>query len=72
MKRATNVSVEADLLDEARALEINLSRTLEAGLRRAIADAKAERWQRENADAIAAYNTWVAEHGLPLERYRQF
>jgi antitoxin CcdA len=30
------------------------------------------RWKAENADAIAAYNRWVEEHGVPLEEFRQF
>jgi len=72
MKRAANVSIDAELLSQAKALDINLSRTLEQSLRSAVAEAKAERWQADNAEAIAAYNRWVAQHGLPLARYRQF
>jgi antitoxin CcdA len=29
-------------------------------------------WQAENAEAIASWNAWVAEHGLPLAKYRKF
>lgn len=72
MKRAANLSVDAALLEDARALDINLSQVLETGLRRAVAEARAARWRRENAAALEAYNAWVDAHGLPLERYRQF
>ena len=29
-------------------------------------------WKVANRDAIDAYNRWVAEHGLPLDEFRQF
>lgn len=72
MQRSANLSADAALLDEAKALQINLSRVFEAGLKRAVADAKSERWRRENAEAIAGSNAWVEANGLPLDRHRQF
>lgn len=56
MKRAANLSIDADLLDEAKTLQIDLSQTLEAGLRRELADRRAAQWRAENAGAIADYN----------------
>ena len=32
----------------------------------------AEEWLTENRAAILAYNAWINENGLPLERFRQF
>lgn len=29
------------------------------------------RWKEENAEAIKAYNEWVATDGLPFARFRQ-
>lgn len=72
MKRAANLSVDAALLDEAKALNINLSQTLEDSLREAVGSRRAAQWKQENAEAIESSNAWVAEHGLPLEKYRQF
>ena len=72
MKRAVNLSVDAALLEDARAFDINLSRTFEEGLRNAVAETKAAAWRRENAAALEASNAWVAEHGLSLARYRRF
>ncbi len=71
-KRATNVSLTAALLDEARALGINVSRACDRGLALQIADARAQRWLEENREAIEASNAYVEQHGLPLARYRRF
>jgi antitoxin CcdA len=71
-KQPTNLSLDQALLREARSFSVNLSQAAEAGLRRAIAEAKAEQWRRDNAQALADCNSWVEEHGLPLDRYRQF
>lgn len=32
----------------------------------------AAQWLEENREAIAAYNAWVDNNGLPLQEYRQF
>ena len=71
-KRATNLTIDRALLDEARSLGINLSATLEASLREAVRARKAVQWQEENRASLQSSNEWVAKHGLPLEKYRQF
>ena len=71
-KRATNVTIDPTLLDEARALNINLSATFEASLREEVRKGKAAQWLAENLHALADYNDWVQQNGLPLENYRQF
>lgn len=71
-KRATNLTIDPALLDEARSLNINLSATFEASLRDAVRARKAAAWLEENRAAIQSSNEWVEQHGLPLERYRQF
>lgn len=70
--KATNLSIDQELLQEAKGLGINISRAAEIGLREAVRAAKAAEWQRENAMAIKSANAWVAANGLPLARYRQF
>ena len=70
-KAACNTSVDAALLAEAKALNISPSVVLEQALRKAVSQAKAELWQAQNADAIAAYNQHVAEHGTFAERLGQ-
>ena len=71
-RRPTNLSLEEGLLAEARRLGISLSRAAEAGLRRAVAEEAARRWQAENREALLSSNAYVAEHGLPLAKYRMF
>lgn len=70
-KAACNTSVDAALLAEAKSLNISPSVVLEQALRKAVSQAKAELWQAQNADAIAAYNQQVAEQGTFAERLGQ-
>ena len=71
-KRGTNVSLRADLVEEARGLGIGLSNACEEGLAAAVKAEKERRWIEENADAIRSYNEWIAKNGVPLARYRRF
>jgi antitoxin CcdA len=71
-KRATNLSVNEDLLRQARELGVNLSQALEQKLEELVRAAKAERWYEENREAVDAYNRWVEEHGLWSDGHRLF
>jgi antitoxin CcdA len=71
-RKATNVSLDADLIEQARALDINISRACERGLVEQIAKTRGQRWLQENVDALASSNEYVERNGLPLARYRQF
>lgn len=71
-RKPTNLSLDATLLSEARALKVNLSRAAEEGVRRAVADARAAAWAAENAEALESSNAYVEAQGLPLARYRRF
>lgn len=72
VKKAANLSVRADLLEEARAYKINLSQTLEAALATEIKKEKERRWLEENRAAIDAYGRFVEKHGLLSDRHRNF
>jgi antitoxin CcdA len=72
IRKATNVSLEVGLVEEARAMGINISRACEHGLAQQIAIERAERWRQENAEAIASSNAYVERYGLPLANFRQF
>lgn len=63
-KRAVNLFVETELLDEARRLRINLSETLEGRLRKIVRVEMEKRWLQENQAALAAYNARVSSYGL--------
>lgn len=71
-RRPTNVSLDPQLVADARGMGVNLSRACEAGLVVELKRARATQWQLENAAAIDGWNDWVREHGLPLAKYRQF
>jgi antitoxin CcdA len=71
-KRPTNVSLDADLVRQARALSINISRACEQGLEMRIREARARQWREDNREAIDASNAFVDADGLPLSRFRQF
>jgi antitoxin CcdA len=71
-KRATNVSLNEALLSEARELQINVSKAAERGLAQAVMEKRAELWLQENKAALDSSNEYIAKHGLPLARYRQF
>jgi antitoxin CcdA len=71
-RSSANLSVASELIAEAKALDINISRAAEDGIARAVREEKTRRWKEENAEAIADANRYVAEHGLPLAKYRMF
>jgi antitoxin CcdA len=66
------VSLDATLLADAKALQINISNAAERGLSQAIIERRTEVWLQENKAALDSFNEYVAKHGLPLARYRQF
>ncbi len=71
-RKACNLSLDRALLEEARALDLSISRAAEAGLTEAVRRRKSEIWREENADALKSSNAWVEANGLPLEKHRQF
>ena len=71
-RKATNITVDAQLLAQAKALDINVSQASEAGLARAVAARPAEVWLQDNQAAIDSSNAFVERHGLPLSRFRAF
>lgn len=70
-KRATNLSLPADLVDAARALDINLSEACEKGLAAEVRQAREAQWLAENRQALEAWNVWTRENGMPYDEYRQ-
>ncbi len=64
-----NLSLRADLVDRARALELNVSDVVESvGHRGGRADSLAE---RDNA-AMDYYNSFIENHGLFSDTFRKF
>lgn len=71
-KKATNITLSADVLREAKALGINISQACDQFLRELVRQERQRRWQEDNAEFIAAYNRTVETEGLPLEEWRSF
>ncbi len=71
-KRATNLSLNAKVLEAARELGMNLSQTVDVLLADEVRRRYWARWNDENRDAVAAYNARVESEGLPLAKHRSF
>ena len=71
-KRATNVSINEGLLEAARALDINLSATLEKALDAEVRARRREKWLEDNREAIAAYNERIERDGMLSDHVRAF
>jgi Post-segregation antitoxin (ccd killing mechanism protein) encoded by the F plasmid len=71
-KKPTNLTINSDLLTQAKEMKINLSATLENALADALKAKKREIWIEENKEAINAYNENVSEYGLFSDGIRMF
>jgi antitoxin CcdA len=69
-KRAVNLFIDADLLDEAKRLEINISDTLDRRLRAIVKAEQEKRWLAENSAAIESINNFIEQHGLLASKLR--
>jgi antitoxin CcdA len=71
-RKAANLSLDSELLSQARDLDINLSRAAEDGIANAVKAERERRWLAENAAAIQAERDDIEKNGLPLAKYRLF
>lgn len=67
-----NMTLDADVAQEARDLGLNMSRLAEAAIENAAKEARNRIWRAQNAQALDAYAAEVAAQGLPLAKYRSF
>lgn len=71
-RKAANLSIDASVLADAKALDVNISRAAESGIVEAVRAEKNKRWLEENREALEYYNSWIEENGILLDEYRQF
>lgn len=71
-KRAVNLSINGDLLNKAKELDINLSATLEQALVEVVKQNQRNQWLKENREAINAYNEYVETNGVFSDDVRSF
>ena len=71
-KKATNLSLNASVLEAARALGMNISQTVDELLDKEVRRRYWLQWNEENKEAIDHYNARIQAEGLPLAKYRSF
>lgn len=72
VKRPVNLRVNSDLLRQAKALKINLSKALEQHLESLARTARAQQWLKENKNAIEEYNARIERRGVFSDGLRRF
>ena len=71
-KKSANLSINADLLRQAKQLNINLSQTLEQHLAEIVRQAQRSRWLEENKGALDEYNRRIESRGAFSDGLRRF
>ena len=62
-KKATNISINSDLLEKAKKYKINISANVEKTLEEIIRQYEIQNWEKENKEAISSYNQRISENG---------
>jgi len=71
-KKSANLSINSDLLRQAKECRINLSQVLEQRLAELLREEKHRKWREENRDAIDTYNVRVETGGVFSDGLRRF
>ena len=71
-KKSANLSINSDLLNKAKELDINLSATLEYALAESVREKQRALWIAENKDAMEAYSRHVEESCVFSDSFRSF
>lgn len=72
LKKATNITLSADVLSDAKAFGINISQACDGFLRERVKQERERHWLSQNAEFIDEYNKTIETEGLPLDQYRSF
>ncbi len=71
-KKATNLTINSDLLQKSKKYKINLSQNFEQYLETVVRKKTQEEWEKENKKAIDAYNNDIAKNGVFSDGLRSF
>ncbi|HCP64438.1 MAG TPA: plasmid maintenance protein CcdB [Hyphomonadaceae bacterium] len=71
-RQAVNVSLPAELVQNARRLSVNISAVTETALIQTVQDAELQAWAATNRNKFEALNELIELEGLPLQRLRRF
>jgi len=72
IKKATNVTINSDLLQKAKSYKINISKNFEAYLTEVVRKREEEQWLEENRAAFDAVNERIEKEGLFSDEHRRF
>ena len=65
-RQRVTTTVRQDVMSDAQALGINISRAAEAGIQAALKAEQSRRWLADNADAIRAHNERIEREDTAL------
>jgi antitoxin CcdA len=71
-KKSANLSINSDLLNQAKALQINLSATLELALTEIVLEQQSKQWLHDNQQSIIQYNQRIEAEGCFSDNLRNF
>ena len=71
-KQATNITINKDVLRQARELKLSVSRAAEERLIELIRAEREKQLREELAESMRAYNAFVDEHGFFSDDLRLF
>ena len=71
-KRSVNLSINAEILDAAKAQGINLSQTLEDTLAKLTEEVRIAKWSEENRAFIDSYNAYIERNGVFGEEFQDW
>ena len=71
-KKAVNLTIDADLLAEAKAAGTNLSNVLETALKERLKQQRWQKWREDNRAAIEASNAQLERDGLWVDPFRNW
>ncbi|MDP3482816.1 MAG: type II toxin-antitoxin system CcdA family antitoxin [Sulfuricella sp.] len=71
-KKPANLSINSDLLRQAKSYNINLSQTLEQRLAELVRESRRQEWLQENQAALVEYNSRIETRGVFSDSLRRF
>ncbi len=71
-RKSVNLTINKELLQQAKALNINLSQTLEQHLGVVVQQIKRAQWLAENQSALDEYNRRIEASGVFSDGLRRF
>jgi antitoxin CcdA len=71
-KRAVNISVDAEILQVAKEMNLSISAVCESALRKATEAERIRRWQAENRASLDSYDALIERAGVFGEEWREW